>query len=100
MLKLGERGLMTLTSRRSDSSTEFFLLDSMTTQAIDPVGAGDALLAYATLALRACGSAEQAAILGSIAAACECEHDGNVPVAPSELLSRLNHLENISRFRS
>ena len=38
----------------------------------------DALLAYATLAMLATGSAVVATILGSIAAACECEMDGNV----------------------
>ncbi len=43
------------------------------------MGAGDALLAYATLAILASGSAAEATILGSMAAACECELDGNVP---------------------
>jgi rfaE bifunctional protein kinase chain/domain len=98
MLKLGERGLMTLVSRSSGSGSDFFLLDSMTHSAHDPVGAGDALLAYASLALRVTGSAEQAAILGSIAAACECERDGNIPVTRSEVLSRIDEIEKISDF--
>ena len=33
------------------------------------------------------------AILGSIAAACECEYDGNIPVKSSAVLTKINEIE-------
>jgi len=100
MLKLAERGLMTIVSRNEDSSTDFFLLDSMTSSVNDPVGAGDALLAYASLSLRVSGSIEQASILGSIAAACECEVDGNVPITADTVLARIDAIEKAANYLS
>ena len=47
---------------------------------VDAVGAGDALLAYATLSLVATKSNVIGSILGALAAAVACEHDGNNPV--------------------
>ena len=61
----------------------FFAIDTFADRVVDAVGSGDALLAYATLALFATRSAVIGSILGSLAAAVECEHDGNVPVAPA-----------------
>ncbi|MGI8792800.1 MAG: PfkB family carbohydrate kinase [Acidimicrobiales bacterium] len=81
MLTTGSRGLMCF--RRPMSGQDhrtFFSLDSFASRVIDPVGAGDALLAYSSLALRASGNPVIASVLGGFAAAVECEHDGNVPV--------------------
>ena len=100
MLKLAERGLMTIVSRNDDSTTNFFLLGSMTSSVKDPVGAGDALLAYASLALRVSGSIEQASILGSIAAACECEVDGNVPITADTVRARIDAIEKAANYLS
>lgn len=60
---------------------------------MDAVGGGDALLAYATLALTATKSDVISSILGSMAAAVACEHDGNNPVAPDDVLKKLNAVE-------
>ncbi len=65
---------------------------------MDAVGAGDALLSYATLTMAATGSNVLASILGALAAAVACEHDGNLPVAPEEVLRKINELEKRSRF--
>lgn len=100
ILKLGERGSMTYKSQNPTDFRGWFQLDSFTTSAIDPVGAGDALLAYASLALKVSGSPEQAAILGSIAAACECEVDGNVPVSHAEVAARIDVIERVATFAS
>jgi sugar/nucleoside kinase (ribokinase family) len=62
------------------------------------VGAGDALLAYSTLVLKVTGSAVMAAILGSLAAACECEHDGNIPIRAEEVLARIDRVEKEVNF--
>jgi len=94
ILKLGERGVLTCRNDDHESLDSFFVLESFVERLVDAVGAGDALAAYATLAMLASGSEVQATILGLIAAACECEIDGNVPVTPKQVLARLDRLES------
>jgi sugar/nucleoside kinase (ribokinase family) len=65
---------------------------------VDAVGAGDALLAYSTLSMLATKSNVIGSILGSLAAAVACEHEGNSPVAPEDVLKKLNALEKRSRY--
>ena len=93
MLKLGDRGLLTYTKPSPTDLSGWFHIDALTSDVVDRVGAGDALLAYSSLALKVSGSPVQAAILGSIAAARECELDGNVPVTSADLLARIDQLE-------
>jgi len=93
VLKLGERGVLTCTSSDHASLDSFFVLDSFVEDLIDPVGAGDALLAYATLAMLASRNETQAAILGTMAAACGCEVDGNVPITPDQVHDRIDRVE-------
>jgi sugar/nucleoside kinase (ribokinase family) len=64
----------------------------------DPIGAGDALLAYASLSLFATGNIVLASILGSVAAAVACEHQGNEPVTPAQADEKINRLEKRSHF--
>lgn len=92
ILKLGNRGVITYRSADSDPRA-FFTLDSFADHVADPVGAGDALLAYATLALVGTQSSVIASILGSMAAAVACEQDGNNPVAPEAVLKKLDLAE-------
>ena len=66
----------------------FFVVDSFAERVVDAVGAGDALLAYATLSMLADESEVAASILGSMAAALECERDGNVPVGPTDVCGK------------
>ena len=96
MLKLGPRGLMTFRGEVEAPSdrAQFFVLDSFVDVVADAVGTGDALLAYATLALKATGNSVIASILGSVAAAVECEYDGNIPVTPDAVLAKLAALES------
>jgi cytidyltransferase-like protein len=98
ILKLGERGV--LTCRNSDHAAldSFIVVDSFVERVIDAVGAGDALLAYATLAKLTTGSDAIATILGSIAAACECECDGNVPVATDDVRRRIDAVERQANY--
>jgi sugar/nucleoside kinase (ribokinase family) len=62
------------------------------------VGAGDALLAYATLSMLATGSDAIATILGSMAAACECEYDGNIPVTPDDVRRKIDTVERQANY--
>jgi len=98
ILKLGDRGVLACQSPEHEDLNSFFVLDSFVDRLIDAVGAGDALLAYATLAMLVSGSAAQATILGSMAAACECEKDGNVPVSPADMEAKLVAVERHLEF--
>lgn len=99
ILKLGERG--TLTYRRpSPEPRDFFTLDSFVEHLVDPIGAGDGLLAYASLALAATGNIVTASILGSIAAAVTCEREGNIPVTPAETMAKIDALERRAKYQS
>jgi len=93
ILKCGDRGLITYRPAQEGDYRAFFAVDSLADKVVDAVGAGDALLAYATLALVATGNNIVASILGSIAAGIECEHDGNWPITPELVLKKISALE-------
>jgi len=100
MLKLGERGLMTFRAvpTEYEDVRSFFALDAFTDRVQDAVGAGDALLAYAALSLFASKSSLIASVLGSLAAAVECEHEGNVPVRPADVIEKLERFERFVNY--
>lgn len=97
ILKLGERGIIGYRSP-GPKPREFFTVDSFVENLVDPVGAGDALLAYASLSLKATGNIVIPSILGSISAAIACEHPGNVPVQVSQVEERINSLEKQAQY--
>jgi rfaE bifunctional protein kinase chain/domain len=99
ILKLGERGVLTCRSADHESLDSFIVIDSFVDRVVDAVGAGDALLAYATLAKLATRSDAIATILGSLAAACECEVDGNIPITPQDVVRKLDLIEQQSQYR-
>lgn len=92
ILKLGDRGILTYRAP-SPEVRSFFTVDSFVTGLVDAVGAGDALLSYVTLAMVTTQSSVIASILGSVAAALACEHEGNNPVAPDDVLKKLKAVE-------
>ncbi len=98
ILKLGDRGVLTCRSSNHEALDSFFVVDSFVDRLVDAVGAGDALLAYATLAMRATGSEAVATILGSIAAACECERDGNIPITPDHVRAKVDAVERQANY--
>jgi rfaE bifunctional protein kinase chain/domain/rfaE bifunctional protein nucleotidyltransferase chain/domain len=98
MLKLGDRGLIVFRDRPAADARSFFTIDSFAERAVDPVGAGDALLAYATLAMVATQNDVIAGILGSFAAGIECEFDGNIPVTPKAILAKIDKVERLVRY--
>jgi rfaE bifunctional protein kinase chain/domain len=95
ILKLGERGAFTLCPEREGRLSNYYSIDSFAGTIVDAVGAGDALLAYATLTMLATGSDVAASILGSMAAALECEVDGNIPIQPSDVLRKIDAVERL-----
>lgn len=92
IMKMGERGVLTQAAPIG-ADNYLHTVGAFAHRVVDAVGAGDALLAYASLALKATGSALVASVLGSIAAALECEIDGNVPVSVADVSARLNAIE-------
>lgn len=98
MLKLGDRGVFCSRQAHDDKQPTYFSIDSFANNVLDAVGAGDALLAYATLSMLATGSEVVAAILGSMAAACECEYDGNIPIKPENVLAKIDAVEKTAGY--
>ena len=76
----------------------FFAVDTFADRVLDAVGSGDALLAYAALSLFATGNPVIASVLGSFSAAVECEHEGNVPVRPKDVIDKLDHFERLATY--
>lgn len=99
ILKLGERGVLTYRTRPTGDPRTIISVDSFAHDVKDAVGAGDALLAYAALAMVASqGNEAIASILGNIAAGLECEYDGNQVVTPGSVLKRLNEVESQAHY--
>ncbi|MDB5411040.1 MAG: cytidyltransferase-related domain [Rhodospirillales bacterium] len=101
ILKLGARGALTyrsLVGVPEGNVRAFFVLDSFADRIVDAVGSGDALLAYASLALKATGSEVIATALGSIAAAVECGREGNIPVTVDDVRETLAHIEKTANY--
>lgn len=95
ILKLGERGILTYSKNdNSEMATSSAVVDSFADHIVDAVGSGDALLAYATLALVQGFGAAIASIIGSMAAACECEINGNIPVSKEDVIKKVQHIIN------
>jgi sugar/nucleoside kinase (ribokinase family) len=87
ILKLGARGILSL------GPDEFFIVDSFVQNLVDPIGAGDALLAISALSLAQSGSIVMASILGSLAAAVAGESLGNLPIQIDDVERRINSIQ-------
>ena len=98
ILKLGERGILACCGSDHESLDSFFVLDTFVDNLVDAVGAGDALLAYSTLAMLVTGKNTVATILGAMAAACECECDGNIPITPENVRAKIDAVERHVNF--
>jgi len=101
ILKLRERGLLTFVGSADADADQrtFFPLDSFAQDVVDTVGAGDALLAYAALGIFRSHHPLIGSVLGSLAAAVECQHEGNVRVHPRAVLGKLDGVERRARCR-
>lgn len=99
ILKLGSRGVFSVDRKsKKNSSHQGYTLDSFAENIVDPVGSGDALLAYSTLTLLSTSNLLAASIIGSFAAACACEKDGNLTVTIEEVLKKIDQIEKKINF--
>jgi len=97
ILKLGSKGLFFI-GHPDDTQQFYSSVDSFANHVTDAVGAGDALLAYATLVMLISGSLPEASIIGALAAGSECELDGNIPVRLEFVHEKLDHLEDQTKY--
>ena len=97
ILKLGKRGIIACLNNSHESSDSYFTLDSFSDKSVDPVGAGDALLAYSTMSLVSNKCKITSAIIGLLAAGCECEKEGNIPITKEEILQKLSNIKKNSK---
>jgi len=95
ILKLGEKGILSYRKENWKVIDSFYVLDSLVKKLIDPVGAGDALIAYATLSMCASKNHAITSIISLIAASIACEKEGNVPININEVAERINSIEKI-----
>ena len=98
ILKLGDKGVLTCRHGDHQALDSFYVLDSFVDRLVDGVGAGDALLAYSTLCMLATKSDTVATIIGVMAAACECEVDGNVPIRIDDVHQKIDTVERAAKF--
>lgn len=98
ILKLGERGILTYRTKPEGDPRTVLAVDSFADKVVDAVGSGDALLAYASLALKQTGNEVIASVLGSFAAGVACQHDGNVPVSPRDVAAKIDTAEKLASF--
>lgn len=98
ILKLGDKGVLTCRHGDHQALNSFYVLDSFVDRLVDGVGAGDALLAYSTLCMLATKSDTIATIIGVMAAACECEVDGNVPIRIDDVHQKIDTVERAAKF--
>ena len=92
ILKLGPRGVF-CNGLKNKKMQPPFSVGVFTDSMLDAVGTGDALLAYSSLSLKVSDSLIIAAILGSFAAACACEVEGNVPIEIDKIINKIKEVQ-------
>lgn len=87
LLKLGAEGLIVV-----QAGSQFYTdsLPAFNKNPVDVAGAGDAMLASASLCRRCGGSIFEAAYIGSVAAALQVSRTGNMPLNATELINALD----------
>ena len=57
------------------------------------------MLSYATLCMLESKSLVLSSILGSIAAACECEVEGNIEIKPQKIIEKIVQIEESINYK-
>lgn len=92
ILKLGEKGILVYRNVK-ENPKNFFLIDSFVEDLVDPLGAGDAMLAATSLAFKCSNNILISAILGSLGAAVACEKEGNIPISVEEIENKIKRIQ-------
>ena len=90
IFKLGSNGILTLRRKiQKNDVRSFFVIDALEKNAIDPVGCGDALIAYASLALYISKNPVIASIIGSVSASLMARINGNIPISKKNVREKI-----------
>ena len=90
IFKLGINGILTLRRKiQKNDVRSFFVIDALEKNAIDPVGCGDALIAYASLALYISKNPVIASIIGSVSASLIARINGNIPISKKDVKEKI-----------
>jgi len=93
IVTLAEEGaLMHLTDTEKMGSWQNDKISALASNAIDPAGAGDCMLAATAMALVSGGDLWVSSLIGSVAAACQVSKVGNQPLAYQELQAAFEQL--------
>ena len=90
-MKLGEKGVFC--NGLKHKKYKPFSVGVFANKIVDTVGTGDALLAYATLSLKISNSLIISSILGSFAAACACEIEGNRVITKNIVINKIKEVQ-------
>ena len=85
LLKLGADGLIAQCQKQTDKTPHTEKLDALNSNPKDVSGAGDSMLATASLALISGANLWEASLLGNIAAFLQVSRVGNVPIQSQEI---------------
>ena len=95
IFKLGPKGILTLRRKFSKKDVRsFFVIDALEKNAVDPIGCGDALIAYASLGLYISKNPLIASVLGSISASIVSKINGNLPVSKKQVQKKLDQIQD------
>ena len=90
LITLGAEGLLVHAEPGASDEWPTDRLPALNTAPRDPAGAGDSLLACASMSLVAGANIWEAAYLGSVAAACQVARVGNLPLTAQDLRAELD----------
>ena len=91
IFKLGSNGILTLRRKiQKNDVRSFFVIDALEKNAIDPVGCGDALIAYASLSLYTSKNPVISSIIGSISASIMARINGNSPINKKSVREKIH----------
>jgi rfaE bifunctional protein kinase chain/domain len=91
ILKLSENGALCV--QKKSGKFESYLIPSLVNKLVDPIGSGDALLAYSSLAFAVTKCHARAGLIGTIAAACKIELQGNIPIKNIDVINKIKKLK-------
>jgi len=90
LITLNEEGMLIHEGIPDFDMWETDRLNAMNPVAIDPAGAGDSLLTGSALAAASGADIWQCAYLGSLAAACQVERTGNIPISINDMITKMS----------
>jgi rfaE bifunctional protein kinase chain/domain len=90
IITLGEEGVLIHAETEKESDWLTDRLPAFNTAPKDASGAGDSFLTCTSMAMAVGADIWKSAYLGSLAAACQVGHIGNIPLTPKDIKSEIN----------